>query len=149
MNARFGRQFRELAALVLETEGFPEATARPAAARLSDAFDPTLPATDIAGIPGVTVHVRADAQPSWSTVFTGLPGALLSVSGSSDTDVWAVGSDSNDGKGPLVLQFDGASWKRYLTGITGDLWWAHVCPNGRIFAGGSLGTILRPAARWC
>ena len=67
MNARHGRQFRELVGLVLETEGFPEAEARPAAARLSDAFDPDLPATDITGIPGVTVHVRADAAPAWST----------------------------------------------------------------------------------
>jgi hypothetical protein len=76
---------------------------------------------------------------SWHTVFTGLPGALLSVTGTSDSDVWAVGSDANDGQGPLVLHFDGSAWKRYVTGISGDLWWAQVFADGSVFAGGTAG----------
>jgi hypothetical protein len=80
---------------------------------------------------------------SWHTVFTGLPGALLSVTGTSDSDVWAVGSDANDGQGPLVLHFDGSAWKRHFTGISGDLWWTQVFADGSVFAGGTTGTVLR------
>lgn len=65
MNARFGRMFRELTSTVLQRH-FPEATPRPTAARISDAFNADEPASDVLGIPGVTVHCRADAQPGWS-----------------------------------------------------------------------------------
>lgn len=65
MNSRFGRLFREMTAVVLERD-FPEALPRPRAARLSDSFDEDEPATDVIGIPGVTVHCRADLQPQWS-----------------------------------------------------------------------------------
>ncbi len=50
-----------------------------------------------------------------------LPAALLSVWGTSASDVWAVGAD--DGTGPLVIHYDGTSWSRVDTGTTGDLWW--------------------------
>ncbi|MEQ1566780.1 MAG: hypothetical protein ABMA64_14150 [Myxococcota bacterium] len=47
--------------------------------------------------------------------------AILSVWGSSSEDVFMVGSD--DGAGPVVLHWDGATWSRLATGSTGDLWW--------------------------
>jgi len=63
-----------------------------------------------------------------------MPAALLSVSGTAPEDghshghtvnfeVFAVGADPRDGRGPLVVQFDGGKWHRLLTGQTGDLWW--------------------------
>lgn len=51
-----------------------------------------------------------------------LPSALLSIWGTSASDVYMVGPD--DGTGPLVYHFDGTTWERLDTGTTGDLWWA-------------------------
>ncbi len=83
------------------------------------------------------------AGPEWSVVFRDLSGALVSVWGSSATDVWAVGGDPGDGSGPMVLHFDGAGWTRYRTGTTGDLWWVFGFAGGPVFTGGTNGTILR------
>lgn len=73
-----------------------------------------------------------------------LPGALLSVWGTSATDVWSVGGDARDGSGPLVLHYDGKAWKRVPTGQTsGDLWWVFGFAGGPIFMSGAGGVILR------
>jgi hypothetical protein len=80
---------------------------------------------------------------AWRQVFTELPGALISVWGASEKDVWAVGSDTKDGKGPLVLHFDGADWVRRVAEAKGDLWWTHGFANGLVLVGGSNGAILR------
>jgi len=74
--------------------------------------------------------------------FDGLPGALISVSGTSDKDVWAVGGNPGDGSGAFVLHFDGA-WARIPTGHQVDLWWVHAFESGPVFMGGSGGTISR------
>ena len=44
----------------------------------------------------------SDPEPSgsWALVHSHLSGALLSVWGTSYTDVWAVGGDARDGTGP-------------------------------------------------
>lgn len=65
-NRGIGRRWRELVALVLERE-FPDATPAPVAARLSESFAEGRPASDVLGIPGVAVQVRADAHVDWST----------------------------------------------------------------------------------
>lgn len=80
---------------------------------------------------------------SWQVVHDGVPGALLSVWGSSAGDVWAVGGDAGDGAGPSVLHLEGGSWTRLETGQSGDLWWVHGFAGGPLFMGGSGGTILR------
>lgn len=80
----------------------------------------------------------------WEVVHQGLPGALLSVWGTSSTDVWAVGGDTGDGQGPLVIRFDGESWSRVPTGQTqGNLWWVFGFEDGPIYMGGDGGVILR------
>lgn len=73
------------------------------------------------------------------------PAALLSVAGTGPTDVYAVGADSNDGRGPLVLHYDGEAWTRLITGVTdADLWWISVTPiDGDFFMAGSNGVILQ------
>lgn len=81
------------------------------------------------------------AEPKWEIVFEGLPGALISVWGTSATDVYAVGGDPGDG--PFVLHYDGAGWTRLHTGIRGELWWVHGFAGGPIFMGGSGGQIVR------
>lgn len=78
----------------------------------------------------------------WQAVQRNLPGALLSVWGASATDVWAVGGDPGDGRGPMALHFDGTSWKRLDTGQVGDLWWVFGFAGGPIYMGGDGGVIL-------
>jgi hypothetical protein len=77
----------------------------------------------------------------WQLLASELPSALLSVSGRSASDIFAVGADK--GHGPLVLHFDGTSWKELHTGHTGDLWWVQALPNGPVLMSGASGTVLR------
>jgi len=80
----------------------------------------------------------------WQIVHEGLPGALLSVWGTSATDVWAVGGDARDGTGPTVLHYDGSAWERVETGRdSGTLWWVFGFEGGPIYMGGEGGVILR------
>jgi hypothetical protein len=44
-------------------------------------------------------------------VLRGRPAALLSITGSSAEDVYAVGADPDDGFGPYVLHYDGVRWR--------------------------------------
>lgn len=80
----------------------------------------------------------------WQVVVEDLPGALLSVWGTSSTDVWTVGGDARDGTGPQVLHYDGKAWERIQTSETqGNLWWVFGFKDGPIFMGGDGGVILR------
>ncbi len=82
--------------------------------------------------------------PAWQQVLSDLSGGLLSVSGTSATDVYAVGADSGDGKGPLVLHYDAQQWNRLETGAVGDLWWiTDRMIGGSFFMGGNGGLLLR------
>lgn len=86
----------------------------------------------------------APAPESWQVVQEDLPGALLSVWGSSSADVWVVGADARDGTGPLVGHFDGQGWERVDTGLNqGTLWWVHGFSGGPLFMGGEGGLVLR------
>lgn len=83
-----------------------------------------------------------EPAPEHRIVFENLSAGLLSVWGTSARDVWTVGGDV-DAMGPMVLHYDGAEWRRVLTGETGDLWWVHGFEGGPVFAGGEGGMILR------
>lgn len=76
-----------------------------------------------------------------------LGGALLSVTGTSETDVYAVGADAQDSGGPLVLHYDGSQWRRLETGLReGDLWWISLDTiDGEYYLVGDPGLILRYA----
>lgn len=78
----------------------------------------------------------------WQVVLQNLDGALMSVSGTSARDVWAVGADTRDGNGALVLHFDGSGWTRKSTGVEADLWWVHVFGPGSVWMGGTHGALL-------
>ena len=81
---------------------------------------------------------------TWEVVHRDLTGALLSVWGSSSTDVWAVGADALDGSGPTVIHYDGESWERMATGeAQGNLWWVFGFDEGPVYMGGEGGVILR------
>lgn len=92
-------------------------------------------------------HGTTPSDDGWQLVQRDLPGALLSVWGRADDDVWAVGADARDGSGPLVLHFDGSAWTREATGLTqGDLWWVFGTSDGTIYFGGNGGVIVRHRA---
>jgi hypothetical protein len=77
----------------------------------------------------------------WQLLASELPSALMSVSGRSASDVFAVGADK--GRGPLVFHFDGSRWAELKTGQRGDLWWVQAFPDGRALMAGSNATVLR------
>ena len=73
-----------------------------------------------------------------------LPAAVLSISGTSPTDVYAVGADPHDNRGPYVVHYDGTAWRRLDTGATGDLWWISVTPiDGDFYMAGADGLVLQ------
>lgn len=88
------------------------------------------------------------ANATWEVPFDSdaLRGALFSVWGSSPSDVWAVGATDKDHPefGPLVLRWDGKTWKRLKSGATGELWWVTPgFPAGTVWMAGSQGTIVK------
>jgi hypothetical protein len=86
-------------------------------------------------------NAAAPEARAWQVLASELPSALLSVSGRSASDVFAVGADK--GHGPLVLHFDGKAWKELRTGQAGDLWWVQALPNGPALMSGANGMVLR------
>jgi hypothetical protein len=84
-----------------------------------------------------------DASPphDWQVVHQDLDGALLSVWGSSEDDVWTVGGDPDTG--PMVLHWAGSAWETLDPESPGDLWWVFGFDGGPIFMGGAGGRILR------
>lgn len=87
-----------------------------------------------------TTGTSTTTTAAWSFVSEGLGGALLSITGTSATDVWTVGAD--DGSGPLALHWDGAGWTRVATGTTGDLWWTWVAGPDLVYMVGAGGRVL-------
>lgn len=84
---------------------------------------------------------EAAEDSEWQLLASELPSALLSVSGRSADDMYAVGADK--GHGPLVLHFDGRSWTSLHTGTTGDSWWVQAIPDGPVLMAGAAATVLR------
>jgi hypothetical protein len=89
---------------------------------------------------------KTDPEPevvpeSWNIVAEIEDAALLAVHGTSAQDVWLVGAD--DGKGPVVLQFNGTEWKRHDTGVRGDVWWVRAFDDGVVYMAGSDSIVLR------
>jgi hypothetical protein len=98
-------------------------------------------ASTAAACSGSDAAAPASSAPEWTVVQENLDSALISVWGSAEDDVWAVGGDR--GSGPLILHWDGESFTRMDSGATGDLWWVFGFPGGPVFMGGAGGSILR------
>ena len=77
---------------------------------------------------------------AWAKVVESPDAALLSVHGTSASNVYAVGADS--GAGPLVLHWDGEIWESLDSGLTGDLWWVHAVDDV-VFMSGSDAHVVR------
>jgi len=98
----------------------------------------------VAALLALLVVAACDSPaPEWQIVGRHLPSALLSVWGTSATDVFAVGGDVGDGRGPTVMHFDGTAWARLPTGQVGNLWWVFGFSGGPVYMGGDGGMILR------
>ena len=63
--------------------------------------------------------------PQWTPVVQGLSGALLSIWGTNDRDIWTVGGPLGNGGEALVMHFDGAMWKRLSPIGSDSYWWVH------------------------
>ncbi|MBN1205138.1 MAG: vanadium-dependent haloperoxidase [Myxococcaceae bacterium] len=94
----------------------------------------------LSGCDGPEPPPEPEPQP-WAAVAQSRREALLSITGTSSSDVWAVGADR--GRGPLVLHYDGTAWQELATGHRGDLWWAHAFEQGPVLLAGASATILR------
>ncbi|MBX3207810.1 MAG: hypothetical protein KF764_22375 [Labilithrix sp.] len=82
-----------------------------------------------------------DAGAAWRPVLTDLDGALLSVWGSSERDVWAVGGALGNGFDALVVRFDGATWRRLAPGKTETFWWVHGTGPSDVWLVGEKGRV--------
>lgn len=85
--------------------------------------------------------VGCPSQSGFLVVGSDLQGALLSVRGTADDDVWACGSDGGDGPG--LVHWNGSAWERFDTSAWAgvDLWWLY--PGDQVVTVvGSGGTIL-------
>jgi hypothetical protein len=67
--------------------------------------------------------------------------AMMSVHGTSQSDVWITGAE--DSNGPLLLHYDGVAWSRELALPHGDLWWAHAESPTRAYFSGTDATVVR------
>lgn len=84
----------------------------------------------------------APAAPEWKPVLEHLDGALLSVWGTSERDVWAVGGPlGNSGFDSLVVRFDGTTWRRPRPGGTDTFWWVHGTGPSDVWLVGERGRI--------
>lgn len=110
--------------------------------RIAVALTSIIPALGVAATACATRSEDHPAPlPTWQLLASELPSALLSVSGRSASDVYAVGADK--GHGPLVLHFDGTAWKALPTGQRGDLWWVQALPDGPVLMAGAGAAVLR------
>ena len=104
-------------------------------------------ATLAVALGGASIAGCGDDPPptyAWQTMLSGLPGAALSVWGTSSRDVYVVGADALDGSGPYALHFDGARWTRVNTGLRdGTLWWTYGTDANTVFMVGTNGIVLR------
>lgn len=95
---------------------------------------------------GSTPTTTAAPTPRVDLVLRDLPAALLSITGTSASDVYAAGAVARDDNAPLVLHYDGNAWQRLHTGVTGGLWWISTTPiDGNFYLAGADGLILRYA----
>jgi hypothetical protein len=82
--------------------------------------------------------------PEWNLLGENQRASLLSVWGSSASDVWVVGGDNRDDLGPLVFHLDGEEWSAVDAGVRNvDLFWVFGFDGGPVYFGGTNGTILR------
>ena len=91
---------------------------------------------------GVDGGDAAPEAPAWTPILEHLDGALLSVWGTSERDVWAVGGPlGNSGFEALVMRYDGTAWRRLPAGGMETFWWVHGTSATDVWLVGEKGRI--------
>ncbi len=91
---------------------------------------------------GIDASDAAPAAPEWTPVLERLDGALLSIWGTSERDIWTVGGPlGNSGFESLVMRFDGTVWRRSPTGGAETYWWVHGTGPNDVWLVGEKGRI--------
>lgn len=91
---------------------------------------------------GVDAGDAAPPTPEWTPVLEHLDGALLSIWGTSERDVWTVGGPlGNSGYESLVMRFDGTVWRRPKPGGVETYWWVHGSGPNDVWLVGEKGRI--------
>ncbi len=85
--------------------------------------------------------VDADVPPQWDVVLEHLDGALLSMWGTSPSNVTAVGGSRGNGFASLVVHYDGSAWKKLEPGGKETFWWLHGSSATDIWMVGEKGRI--------
>ena len=118
------------------------------------ALTPLLLAGDCTS-PTVDDDDTTEQQSDWAVMDEGLPGALISIWGSSSSDVWVAGAheptdqvadddDSVEQRGPgIARRWDGTSWTDLEPPTDRDLWWVFSDGGDEVFYVGEDSTILR------
>ncbi len=95
-------------------------------------------------LPWLFVLACTGESATWHMTTSEAPGALLSVWGTSASDVWVVGGRGELAGAPTILHLEGETWNRVDSGERSiDLWWVFGFDGGDVFFTGSGGTILR------
>lgn len=83
-----------------------------------------------------------DSAPAsaWTTLRDDLPGAVLSVWGTSADDVWLA--TATGGSGTNALHWDGSTWTELDTGVSTDLWWVYGPDADTVMFAGADGVLL-------
>ncbi len=104
-------------------------------------------------LPACSSEPEAKIQ-AWEMVFdgdylakeVGIPGALLSVWGSSENDIWMVGGaqEASPTSAPTILNWDGTGWHRLiLPKVVGTLWWITGGEKDVLWMAGTDGLVIR------
>lgn len=95
----------------------------------------------IAALPACEEPAAPPSGPgTWTEAFDASSLWLLSVSGTSATDLWAVGGQPDQGR---IMRFDGAWWEQPVEGGVPLLNWVHAFAPDDVMIAGNGGTILR------
>ncbi|HEY6458798.1 MAG TPA: hypothetical protein VIY73_01570 [Polyangiaceae bacterium] len=79
--------------------------------------------------------------PAWHVVLENLTPTLLSIWGTSATDVFAVGGPLGNGTPTAVLHYDGTAWTDLHAGGTDTFWWVHGTAGTDVWFVGTSGRI--------
>lgn len=103
--------------------------------------DPPATSPGDGGVEATAPDASEDGAAQWRAVIDDLDGTLLSVWGTSERDVWAVGGALGNGFDALVLRFDGTTWRRLAPGKTETFWWVHGTSASDVWLVGEKGRI--------
>ena len=95
-------------------------------------------------VPDAGSDVQVDSAPpapEWTPVVQSLDGALLSMWGTSEKDIWTVGGPLGNGGSTLAMHFDGTTWTKMAAGGPQTFWWVNGTGPNDVWMVGEEGRI--------